>query len=109
MRILQTFACAAFAACCLVAQSTGGDIIVGNITDVGNFGTDGSGIFAYSLGTDACNIGTAPVPWTTASNDHAVIAQHIYRLRPVAGQPYSRFEQIGLSWLTHTFAAGGGS
>jgi hypothetical protein len=109
MRILQTLTCAAITALSLSAQSVGPDVIVGNITDIGNYGTDGSGVYAYALGTDACNIGTASIPWSTASNHHPVIAQHIYRLKPVAGQPYSRFEQIGLSWLKHGFAAAAGS
>jgi len=109
MRILKTLSCAALAASSLFAQSVGPDVIVGNITDVGNYGTDGSGVYAYALGTDACNIGTASIPWSTANNHHPVIGQHIYRLKPVAGQAYSRFEQIGLSWLKHGFAAAGGS
>ena len=110
MRMLYTLAFAATLVCSLAAQwSAGPDVIVGAITGVGNYGTDGSGIYAYSLGTDACNIGNASIPWSTSSANHPVIAQHVYRLKPVAGQPYSRFEQIGMSWLKHGFARASGS
>jgi hypothetical protein len=82
---------------------TSPDVIVGAITGPGNYGTDGSGIYAYSLGTDSCNLGTTPLNWISSgtgnSNQHPVIGQNIYRLKN------GRFEQIGLSWLKHGFTA----
>jgi hypothetical protein len=89
-------------------STTGPDVIVGALTDVGNYGTSG-GIYAYALGATSCNIGTTPVIWIAGSNQHPVISQTVFRLKPVAGQPYSRFEQIGMSWLKHAFAATAGS
>jgi hypothetical protein len=112
MRILQSLVVAALIVCSLTAQTfpaPGPDVVVGTLTDFGNYGTNGSGIYAYSIGTDACNYGDTPIPWSTANNNHPVIAQQIYRLKGVAGQPYSRFEQLGMSWLKHGFAAVNGS
>ncbi len=62
-------------------------------------------IAAFSVGTAACNVGDVPLVWCDqpssdcAVNEHPVIAQNMYRLKD------NRFEQIGLSWLKHGFAA----
>jgi hypothetical protein len=76
------------------------DIIVGGISDVGNYGTEsGAGISAFSIGTTSCNLGTCDAIWEGGgSNQHPVIAQNMYRLKD------SRFEHIGQSWLKHGFA-----
>jgi hypothetical protein len=105
MRTFLTLLLGSIATLAVSAQSVGPDVIVGSISDVGNYGTDGSGIYAYSLGTTSCNIGTVPVQWVANTNAHPVIGQHVFRLKPVAGQPYSRFEMIGMSWLKHGFTA----
>ena len=76
--------------------STGPDVIVANLTDVNYYGALG-GISAYSLGTNACNIGDLPVIWIQGGTQHPVIAQNIYRLKN------GRFEQIGQSFLKHSF------
>jgi hypothetical protein len=86
--------------------SVGPDVIVGNITDVANVTAVG-GIDALSLGTDACNIGDVPLPWVASTNHHPVIGGSLYRYHVVAGA--GRFEQVGMSWLKHAFAAGAGS
>jgi hypothetical protein len=80
------------------AAQSGPDVIVGAISGPGNFGSSG-GIYAYSLGTDSCNIGTVWLNWFAGTNQHPVIGQNIYRLKN------GRFEQIGMSWLKHGFFA----
>lgn len=79
-------------------QPGGPDIIVADIPELRTFGTlDGKTAFAF--GTNACNIGDTPADWIQSTPEHPVIAQNMYRLRD------GRFEQIGLSWLKHGFAA----
>ncbi|MBI4719566.1 MAG: hypothetical protein HY763_17355 [Planctomycetes bacterium] len=80
--------------------SSGPDVIVGELHDVGSYGTLGfSGIYAFSVGTTSCNAGDTPVSWFGNNNQHPVIAQNMYRLKD------GRFEQIGMSWLKHGFLA----
>src|SRR5262249_36850906 len=76
----------------------GPDVTVGNLTDVMYYGAVGS-ISAYAVGTDACNVGDVPVEWVAGDNHHPVVGQNMYRLMN------GRFEQIGQSWLKHTFAS----
>jgi hypothetical protein len=52
--------------------NAGPDVIVGNVTDVGNTAA-ANGVDAISLGTDACNIGTAVLSWQAGTNLHPVI------------------------------------
>jgi len=82
--------------------STGPDVIVGDLSDVGNYGKV-NGISGYSIGTTSCNIGTANVNWIAGNNQHPVIGQNAYRYKVVFGA--GRFEQIGMSWLKHGFTA----
>ncbi len=81
--------------------STGPDLILGELGDIGGICSWGSigGISAYSIGTDACNIGNQNMLWQGDTSEHPVIAQHLYRLRG------GRFEQIGISWVKHGFAS----
>src|SRR6185295_15691427 len=92
---------------CIVSQRTmaqctnptqGPDVIVGDLSDVGNFGKVGN-ISAYAIGTTSCNIGNVNVKWIAGTNEHPVIGQNMYRLKN------GRFEQVGLSWLKHGFTA----
>ncbi len=80
---------------------TGPDVIVGDLGPHGDICTWGTiaGVSAYSVATDACNIGDEVLLWQGDTNKHPVIAQHLYR------QKGGRFEQIGLSWVKHGFAA----
>ncbi len=77
----------------LLAQ--GPDVITAALPSPGSWGTDGSGTFAYSVATTACNIGDEVVAWESGTASHPVIAQNLYRLQ------LGRFEQIGLSWVKH--------
>jgi hypothetical protein len=84
---------------------TGPDVTVLDLNESANYGAAG-GVRAYAFGTNACNVGTAPVAWCneeggcgggTASDDHPVVSQNIFRLKD------GRFEQIGMAWLKHGF------
>jgi len=84
----------------------GPDVIVGDITDVANFAGQ-NGLDAFTIGSTSCNIGTTAVQWWGATNQHPVISETFYKYKVVDGS--GRFEQIGLSWLKHGFAADTGS
>lgn len=91
-------ACAGSTPMAWAQGGTGPDVIVGELTGPGNYGTAG-GFYAYSLGTTSCNAGTTPLLWIAGNNQHPVIAQHLYRIKD------GRLEQIGISWLKHGFTA----
>ncbi len=78
--------------------SSGPDVIVGALTGVTKWGLVGA-VCGYSIGTDSCNVGTAPLSWVATTNQHPVIGQNAYRLKN------GRFEQIGMGWLKHGFLA----
>jgi len=90
--------CLVVAAGAARARAAGPDVIVGDLPDVYRWGRDAAqGITAYSIGTTACNLGDQNAIWVANTNQHPVIAQNLFRLK--AG----RFEQIGMSWLKHSF------
>ncbi|MAG56091.1 MAG: hypothetical protein CMJ83_07355 [Planctomycetes bacterium] len=74
------------------------DVIVGDIPNASSYGSQ-AGIYAYSIGTTSCNVGTQPLAWIAGTNQHPVIAQNVYRLKD------DKFEQVGMSWLKHGYAA----
>jgi hypothetical protein len=78
--------------------STGPDVIVGDLNGISNYGQVG-GIYAYSVGTDSCNIGNQELQWVANNPNHPVIGQNVYRLND------GRFQQIGQGWLKHGFTA----
>jgi hypothetical protein len=82
----------------LAAQSTGPDVIVGDLYGPATWATVGN-FTSYSLGTVSCNIGTQDLSWIAGTNQHPVIGQGIFRLKN------GRFEQIATSWLKHGFTA----
>ncbi|MFN0008227.1 MAG: hypothetical protein ACKVXR_09990 [Planctomycetota bacterium] len=85
---------------------SGPDVIVGDITDVANFALQ-NGLDAFTIGSTSCNIGTTVVQWWGATNQHPIISETLYKYKVVDGS--GRFEQIGMSWLKHGFAADTGS
>jgi hypothetical protein len=74
------------------------DVIVGDLHQVNSYGSVGD-IYAYSVGTTSCNIGTCWLNWISETADHPVIGQNMFRFKD------GRIEQIGQSWLKHGFFA----
>ena len=58
-----------------------------------------SGLTGWSVGTTSCNRGNIVAPWYGGTDQTPVIAQNCYRYKD------GRFEQIGMSWLKHSFCA----
>src|SRR5438128_1342340 len=85
------------------AAHAGPDVVVSGIGDsINRYGTNmigGVPVTGYTVGSTACNIGDADAVWVQFSNQHPVVAQQAYRLHG------GRMEQIGLSWVKHTFCA----
>jgi hypothetical protein len=97
--------------CTPPATANGPDVIVGEVNGVSNYtGTGVGGLDAISLGTTSCNIGNVNANWISNTNQHPVVGQNLfkYKVSNYSGagtNNYARFEQIGQSWLKHTFAA----
>ena len=86
------------------APVPGPDVIVGEIESVVQFGSAGTQV-GLAAGTDSCNNGDQPVDWFQLPNtDHPVVPQNLYRMSSGANNN-ERFEQIGHSWMKHTFFA----
>jgi hypothetical protein len=86
------------------AAVPGPDIIVGDVFALQQFGSAG-GQVGLGIGTDSCNNGDQEVHFfALPGNDHPVISQNLYRM---SGGPNNnqRLEQIGQSWVKHTFGA----
>ncbi len=111
MRSTLVVAIATFGLSTTIAQAGGGtefydvttvfvgeDGYGGGGTDIEYYGTN-SGISAWAVGTTACNLGNIVAPWYGGTNHVPVIGQNVYRYKD------GRFEQIGLSWLKHSFCA----
>ena len=77
--------------------SVGPDVVV-RFWDAVSYGSVGE-TAAFSFGTDACNIGDEVLDWVGDTPEHPVIASAIYRLHE------GTFEQVGMSWLKHGWAA----
>ncbi len=80
----------------LTSGGTGSD-------DMAYYGVSG-GIRAFSIASTSCNIGNQTAQWIdshsgSTAGKHPVIGQNAYRY--LDGQ----FEQIGMSWLKHSFCA----
>ena len=87
-----------------VGTQPGPDVIVGNLPEMEQYGHAGTQV-GLAVGTDSCNRGTENVDWfALPNNDHPVVPQNLYRMSG-ASNNNDRFEQIGQSWLKHTFAA----
>ena len=82
----------------------GPDVIVGNVENVAQMGSAGTQV-GLAIGTDSCNNGDQPVDWfALPQTDHPVVPQNLYRMSGGADNT-ERFEQIGHSWMKHTFEA----
>lgn len=82
----------------------GPDVIVGDIEDVDQQGNNGTQV-GLAIGTDSCNNGEEPVDWfALPQTDHPLVPQNLYRMSGGADNT-ERFEQIGQSWMKHTFLA----
>ena len=82
----------------------GPDVIVGDLPDMAQFGSAGTQV-GLGIATDACNNGDQPINWFALPNtDHPVVPQNLYRMSGGADNT-TRFEQIGQSWIKHTFGA----
>jgi type IV secretory pathway TrbD component len=83
--------------------ASGADVIVGAIPNVSAYGAvtvGGVTWMAYAFGTTSCNIGNQPLEWFAQPDPrHPFIPMNAYRYRN------GRFEQIGLGWGKHGFAA----
>src|SRR4029077_17810637 len=82
----------------------GPDIIVGDLPDLEQYGTAGSQV-GLAVATTSCNNGDKPVNFLAIpQTDHPVVPQNLYRMSGGADNT-ERIEQIGQSWIKHTFGA----
>ena len=84
----------------------GPDVIVGDIEDVSQLDPQAvNGQVGLAIGTDSCNNGDQPIDWFALPNtDHPVVPQNLYRMSGGTDNQ-ERIEQIGQSWMKHTFEA----
>jgi hypothetical protein len=84
----------------------GPDVIVGELEDVNQLDAQAvNGQVGLAIGTDSCNNGDQPLDWfALPSTDHPIVPQNLYRMSGGADNQ-ERFEQIGQSWVKHTFEA----
>ena len=81
---------------------SGPDVIVGDLPEMAQYGSNGTFV-GLGIGTTSCNNGDQALDWFALPQvDHPVIPQNLYRM---SGGNNERFEQIGQSWLKHAFAA----
>ena len=84
--------------------AAGPDVIVGDLPNMVQLGSAGSQV-GLAVATTSCNSGDQPINWFALPNtDHPVVPQNFYRMSGGANNS-ERFEQIGQSWMKHTFAA----
>ncbi len=80
------------------SPSVGPNITAGDLDSAIAYG-DQAGTSAYSFATSACNMGDAELVWIGASEQHPVVGHNVYRYEN------GRFEQLGMGWVKHGFAA----
>ena len=85
-------------------RTSGPDVIVGDLPDVEQLGSAGTQV-GVAVATTSCNNGDQPVDWfALPQTDHPVVPQNLYRMSGGTDNT-ERFEQVGQSWLKHTFFA----
>src|SRR5437867_4570711 len=84
----------------------GPDVIVGDLEAANQLDPQAVGTqVGLAIGTDSCNNGDQPIDWfALPSTDHPIVPQNLYRMSGGADNN-ERFEQIGQSWVKHTFEA----
>jgi hypothetical protein len=87
-------------------STIGPDVITGAITNIQNAPAE-NGLDSFTLGQTSCNIGDAVVKWEGPTPFHPLLCETFYKYEVVAGA--GRFEEIGIGWLKHGFAADTGS
>ncbi len=98
-RRIRITALAAAALTTGMALATGPDIVAWYVAnDVAYHGSSG-GIGGYAISTTSCNFGDQEADWYGGTNNTPLIGQNAYRMKD------GRFEQIGMSWLKHSFCA----
>ena len=82
----------------------GPDVIVGDMPNMGQYGSAGTQV-GLAVATTSCNNGTEPLHWfSMPQTDHPVIPQNFYRMSG-GDTNDERFEQIGQSSCKHAFLA----
>jgi hypothetical protein len=82
----------------------GPDVIVGDMPNMGQFGSAGTQV-GLAVATTSCNNGMEPLHWfALPQTDHPVIPQNFYRMSG-GDTNDERFEQIGQSSCKHAFLA----
>lgn len=85
-------------------QNPGPDAIAGDMTGLNIFGVAGTQE-GLALGITTCNAGNALINFFAMPNTHhPAVAQNLYRMSGGTGND-DRFEQIGQSWVKHTYGA----
>ena len=100
MKCLAATLVAAWAASAgFAGTSSGPDVVAFYVAnDIAYYGTV-DGIGGYAISTTSCNYGDEEAAWYGGTNNTPLIGQNAYRLKD------GRFEQIGMSWLKHSFCA----
>jgi hypothetical protein len=115
MIMTKTQACFAISSLFLAAgahaQAIGPDIVNSWLVDVNRYGTDAAGTTtAYAIGSVTCNHGDMPaIVWPSGSSIRPLVAQNIYRFKTDPSGAFSRFEQVGQSWVKVVQVPGGAS
>jgi len=95
----------------VAGTGTGPDVIVSALSGTDSYGSadvdpapdSERWVSAFAVGSTSCNISDSNLTWVPDTNQHPVIAQNMYRLKN------NQFEQIGMSWVKHGFAATDGN
>ena len=83
----------------------GPDVITGDMYDLYQSGFEPPAEVGLSIGITSCNRGNATAHYVPMpSTNHPTVAQNLYRMSGGTGND-DRFEQIGQSWVKHTYGA----